>query len=347
MRSFVESMNAFRLVGWQRPPEFQEVPVPVPRGEEVLVEVAAVGLCHSDVHFLHAPEGAFPYPVPFTLGHEIAGKVVAVGSSLAGFPLETAVARRARTALLELSRVPARRRQFVHKTHERARVGPGRRARALCLRPGARGHPARIPRPGARGTARRCGRDCLSRRTTRRSQDPRLVDGGGDRGRRARGLRGPAATSADLVSHPRDRLVGDEAGTCPGARSGRRPQPCGSKPGGAPRADGRLRGRSRARLRRHRRDDDAGAGERARRRSHRDRGAGGGTASIGWGLLPNNCDLFIPQGGTTADLHDVIALANAGRLRIDIERFPFERTAEAYAQVEAGSVAGRAVVVMR
>jgi propanol-preferring alcohol dehydrogenase len=75
-------------------------------------------------------------------------------------------------------------------------------------------------------------------------------------------------------------------------------------------------------------------------------GAGGGTASIGWGLLPNNCDLFIPLGGTTADLHDVIAMAEAGRLQIDIEQFTFDQLIEAYERVELGTVAGRAVVTI-
>ena len=75
-------------------------------------------------------------------------------------------------------------------------------------------------------------------------------------------------------------------------------------------------------------------------------GAGGGTAPIGWGRVANNCDVFIPLGGTTADLHDVVSLAEAGALRIDATPFPFAQVTEAYAAVEAGTVAGRAVVMM-
>jgi alcohol dehydrogenase, propanol-preferring len=73
-------------------------------------------------------------------------------------------------------------------------------------------------------------------------------------------------------------------------------------------------------------------------------GAGGGVASIGWGLLPHDCDLFIPLGGTTADLHDVVALAEAGRVGIDIEPFPLAAVTDAYARVKEGSIRGRAVV---
>jgi propanol-preferring alcohol dehydrogenase len=75
-------------------------------------------------------------------------------------------------------------------------------------------------------------------------------------------------------------------------------------------------------------------------------GAGGGTASIGWGRMPVNCDVFVPMGGTTADLHDVVAMAEAGRLQIDVERFTFDQVIDGYQRVEDGTVAGRAVVTL-
>ncbi|GGW58946.1 Zn-dependent alcohol dehydrogenase [Streptomyces xantholiticus] len=43
---------------------------------EVLVEIAAAGLCHSD---LSVVDGTIPFPVPVVLGHEGAGVVAAVG----------------------------------------------------------------------------------------------------------------------------------------------------------------------------------------------------------------------------------------------------------------------------
>jgi S-(hydroxymethyl)glutathione dehydrogenase/alcohol dehydrogenase len=46
---------------------------------EVLVQTAAAGLCHSDLHFI---EGKFPYPVPMVAGHESAGVVEAVGEQV-------------------------------------------------------------------------------------------------------------------------------------------------------------------------------------------------------------------------------------------------------------------------
>ena len=74
-----ELMSAYRLPGWGQPIELVAVPLPVPRGPEVLVEVQAVGLCHSDLFVMSCDEGVLPYDLPLTLGHEVAGRVVAVG----------------------------------------------------------------------------------------------------------------------------------------------------------------------------------------------------------------------------------------------------------------------------
>src|SRR3954451_8556914 len=75
----MRTMTAYRLTNYLQPPEFADVPVPVPGPGEVLVKVAGVGLCHSDLLFLDSPEGTFPYTLPFTLGHEIAGWVEDAG----------------------------------------------------------------------------------------------------------------------------------------------------------------------------------------------------------------------------------------------------------------------------
>ena len=50
-----------------------------PRDGEVLVRVAAAGVCHSD---LHAITGDLPMPLPCVLGHEGAGVVEAVGAGV-------------------------------------------------------------------------------------------------------------------------------------------------------------------------------------------------------------------------------------------------------------------------
>ena len=77
-------MKAVQLVRWQAEPELREVDVPEPGPGEVLVRVEAAGLCHSDVHMIEAPPGVFPVDIPFTLGHETAGTVAALGPGAAG-----------------------------------------------------------------------------------------------------------------------------------------------------------------------------------------------------------------------------------------------------------------------
>jgi alcohol dehydrogenase, propanol-preferring len=72
-------MLAVQLTAWGRPAEVREVSVPEPGPGEVLLKVCAAGLCHSDLHLMHWPPGTLPYELPFTLGHEVAGTVAALG----------------------------------------------------------------------------------------------------------------------------------------------------------------------------------------------------------------------------------------------------------------------------
>jgi L-iditol 2-dehydrogenase len=77
-----ESMRASVLVA-ANTVVVEERPVPdVPMGE-VLVEVSAVGVCGSDVHYYrHMRAGDFVVDAPLVLGHEVAGRIVAVGEGV-------------------------------------------------------------------------------------------------------------------------------------------------------------------------------------------------------------------------------------------------------------------------
>jgi propanol-preferring alcohol dehydrogenase len=58
-----------------------EIPIPSPKSNEILVKIACASLCHSDV-MLFEPndQGLVLGSSPVTMGHEAAGWVVEVGS---------------------------------------------------------------------------------------------------------------------------------------------------------------------------------------------------------------------------------------------------------------------------
>jgi len=61
----------------------EERPMPSPGAREVVVEVTAVGVCGSDVHYYeHGRIGDHVVRAPMILGHESAGNVVEVGSEV-------------------------------------------------------------------------------------------------------------------------------------------------------------------------------------------------------------------------------------------------------------------------
>jgi propanol-preferring alcohol dehydrogenase len=55
--------------------------------------------------------------------------------------------------------------------------------------------------------------------------------------------------------------------------------------------------------------------------------------------------VFNPQGATIAELHEVVALAQTGRVTVEVEQFAFDDVEEAYRRLREGSLAGRAVVL--
>jgi propanol-preferring alcohol dehydrogenase len=62
----------------------REVPVPVPGPGEVLIRVAAAGLCGSDLELIDAPDrfGTTPTRMPLTMGHEFSGWVAGLGAGV-------------------------------------------------------------------------------------------------------------------------------------------------------------------------------------------------------------------------------------------------------------------------
>ncbi len=77
-------MQAAVFDGGGKPLRLAEVPTPRPGPGEILVKVAACGICHTDLHYLDHGTPTFK-PPPLILGHEPSGTVADLGDGVEGF----------------------------------------------------------------------------------------------------------------------------------------------------------------------------------------------------------------------------------------------------------------------
>ncbi|KFZ14138.1 hypothetical protein V501_03396 [Pseudogymnoascus sp. VKM F-4519 (FW-2642)] len=75
-------MKAYRWGGPNSGLHLEDIAVPQPSTAEVLIQVETCGLCHSDCHIVSGTGGAWIQQRPITLGHEVAGKVIALGEGV-------------------------------------------------------------------------------------------------------------------------------------------------------------------------------------------------------------------------------------------------------------------------
>src|SRR5947207_3295481 len=73
-------MKSVRLVQVGKPLEEADIPIPDIGSSDVLIRVAAAGICHSDAHYRAGISKIDN--LPLTLGHEIAGRVEEVGGAV-------------------------------------------------------------------------------------------------------------------------------------------------------------------------------------------------------------------------------------------------------------------------
>jgi propanol-preferring alcohol dehydrogenase len=78
-------MRAMVLEEPRRPLVMRDRPLPEPAADEILVEVAACGVCRTD---LHVVDGELPNPkLPVVPGHEIVGRIAAMGEGVTGLAI--------------------------------------------------------------------------------------------------------------------------------------------------------------------------------------------------------------------------------------------------------------------
>ena len=322
-------MRAVRLTAWGRPPELCEVPEPAAPPAGAVVEVRAAGLCHSDLHLMHWEEGALPYELPFTLGHEVAGTVVALGSAAAGAELGDEVLVHGcwdpgpslglgtdggladRVAIPDASYlVPATGLDPVHAAPMTdAALTPYHAIRAALpvLRPGTT---AVVIGVGGLGHV---AVQLLALLTTMRIV---AIDV------RPHALAVARAAGADVVLDA-EQVDGPALRAEIGAGGAAFVMDCvGTDPTMALAAAAVATGGRVALV-----------------------GVGGGTFPMHFGTVPFEATVTFPHWGTRDELLDVVALARGGHLQIEVEQVALEDVVDAYARLERGEVAGRAVAV--
>lgn len=335
-------MRAFRLLDWQRAPEFVEVPIPRPQHGEVLVRVTAAGLCRSDLTMIDAPATRFDYGLPFTLGHETSGYVHAVGPGVGlrpgtpvlvgGGPWCGDCAQCSQRADNYCERRTSGRgfgqdgglAEFVsvaaHQTVSLTTLHPVDAAPLAC----------------AGVTAYHAVRRVLPKLVPGSSA---VVIGVGGVGLYAiqllRALSACEVIAADIdearLAHA--RRLGAHHCVLTGANLGEQLRKAAGRPvevvldlaGTQQTIDAAL--------------DTVGV-----QGSVALVGAAGGVAQVGWGRTPVGCEVFIPLNGSLAELRQLVALAERTNLQSVIKSFPFAEIPAAYQELRAGKITGRAVV---
>ncbi|MGE3956011.1 MAG: NAD(P)-dependent alcohol dehydrogenase [Vicinamibacterales bacterium] len=339
-------MQAFRLTS-PHTPALVEVVRPEPGAGEVLLRVGAAGACHSDLHVLDDP-GAMGMPLPFTLGHEIAGWVHALGAGVTGFSIGDAVAV---YGIVGCGSCPA------------------------CL--DARDNECRVVPPGGIGLGRDGGmaefvtvpaRQLVpigsldvtqaapltdagltpyhAIRMTNRGLTPGstcVVIGVGGLGHMAiQILRATTATRVvavdtrhEALAHARE-LGAAEAYLAGGDTAARIRALVGPAPGGAAVVLDFVGSTPTLDLAR---SVVSAGGDIAIV------GLAGGTLPVAFGSVPFETRVVLPFWGTRAELAEVIALGQSGLIRAHVETFRLADTASAYDRLRRGEVRGRAVII--
>ncbi len=344
-------MRAYRIESWLAPARLVEVAVPDPGAGQIRVRVAGCGLCHSDLAMGQIPAevgAAMGWRVPFTLGHETAGWVDALGPGVAGLAEGDAV------ALASPSSCGTCRwcRRGVENSCPAGLAGRGYgRDGGLAdhvlvddawrvtlplgsLDPavagpltdaGATSHHAVarvLPRVHPGGTVVVLGVGGLGAFVVQLASalcDARVVAVDPDPARRAVAL--------DLGAHHALEGVNEDTAVHLSSLLGRDPVDAVIDVVGT---DATIA---------------LAAAVLAPSGALAVVGAAGGTFRRPWFAgLPRDAEVFTFQGSDLADGRAVIALAEEGRLRVDVEAFALDDVADAYAALEAGTLGGRAVV---
>jgi len=342
-------MKAYQLTAWQSQPELREVEVPEPGPGEVLIKVGGAGACHSDLHLMEWPPGTMDFEPPFTLGHENAGWVEALGAGVEGLEIGEAVAvygpwgcGRCRSCRLSAE-------NYCERQAEIGAFGGGLGLDGgiaeymlvphsrLLLALGDRDPREAAPLSDAALTPYHAIKRSLHLLVPGSTAVVIGVGGLGHMGVQVLRALSPARIIAVDVSTEKlalAREVGADEAIEAGPEAGAEIRELTAGLGAELVVD--MVGAD---------DSIALATEVARFESHVTVvGLAGGKFEFGFGALPFEAQLTIPYWGSAVELEEVLALARAGKIRAHVEHFELDHAADAYERMRAGTLEGRAVI---
>jgi propanol-preferring alcohol dehydrogenase len=321
-------MRAYRMTSWGSPPSATEVAEPTPGPGQVLVRVAGCGLCRSDLTMQQMPQAIgerLGWRMPFTLGHETAGWLDDGTPVALVSPTSCGTCRLCVRGLDNACARGLAGRGYGHDGGLAEYVVADRRS-VLPLGELDPRHAGPLTDAGA--TAYHAVRRAL----------PRLAPGGTAVVLGAGGLGAFAIQFLRVLSAARVVAVDVSADRLAYAESV-----------GAHAVMPALTGKADAVLDFVGTNETIAAGIAAVRPggAYGLIGSAGGRLERPWfGVLPRDGEVFTFQGSSIADAQDVIALAAAGLIRNQVEEFGFEKAGEAYERLAAGTLTGRAVVLL-
>jgi alcohol dehydrogenase, propanol-preferring len=341
-------MKAYQLTAWQKPPELREVAVPEPGPGEVLLKVGGAGACHSDLHLMEWPEGQMDFDLPFTLGHENAGWVAAVGAGVDGLAEGDAVAVYGPWGCGRCRACRSSAENYCERQAEIGAFGGGLgrdggmaeymlvpHAR-LLLPLGDLDPRDAAPLSDAALTPYHAVKRSLHLLTPGSTAVVIGVGGLGHMAVQILQALSPAKVIAVDTSPAKLRLARELGAEAIESNED------------APETIRELTGGLGAELvidMVGAQDTLALAAQVVRFESHLTVvGLAGGTFEFGFGALPFECQLTLPYWGSAIELMEVLDLARAGTIRAYVERFALDRVDEAYEKMRNGELEGRAVI---
>jgi len=345
-----EKMTAYRMLNWGEQPQKAEVEVPRPAAGQVLIKVAGVGVCGSDPKMCNIPEfvgDMLNWNMPFTLGHEVGGWIEEVGEGMTGFEKGEAVVLMSTHSCgdcsycLEGADINCR-----EGHHGRGYGRDGGLAPYVLVEHAREILKINTLDPLTAGPLTDAG--VVSYHGVRRVL-PKLKPGSTAVVIGVGGLGSFAVQFLKVLSPARVIAVDTNPGRLAYVRELGADEVIDSTEGSA--AD---------RLQELLQDEGAaavldfvgidntietGVGCLRKGGSYGVVGSGGGSLKKDWyNALPKDGEIFTYQGATLADMQDVIALAEEGKIRNDVDLYSFDEVEQAYAKLARGELRGRAVI---